>query len=255
MTAADVFWVIIPARYASTRLPGKPLAEIAGKPMLAHVYERVMRSGAQRVIIATDDRRVLQAAQGFGAEAMMTAESHCSGTDRLAEVIARLKPPAETIVVNAQGDEPLLPSELVRQLAEALAERPSDSIATLCEPLRSREEVFNPNIVKAVRDHEGFALYFSRAPIPWLREAFASNAPLPSDTHVRHIGLYAYRAGFLAAFTRLPPCPLEQQECLEQLRVLYHGGKIYLALACAAPGLGVDTPEDLAKVRAMFSTI
>jgi 3-deoxy-manno-octulosonate cytidylyltransferase (CMP-KDO synthetase) len=250
----EPFWAVIPARYASTRLPGKPLAEIAGQPMIRHVHERAVESGAARVIIATDDQRVFQAARDFGAEVLMTADSHRSGSDRLAEVIERLAPAPETIVVNVQGDEPLLPPALIRQAAEALAAHPQASVATLCEPLRSREEVFNPNIVKAVRDGQGFALYFSRAPIPWLRDTFAGDATaLPADTHVRHIGLYAYRAAFVSAFPRLPPCPLEQQESLEQLRVLYHGGKIYLALACAPPGPGVDTPEDLARVRAIVA--
>jgi 3-deoxy-manno-octulosonate cytidylyltransferase (CMP-KDO synthetase) len=249
--ANPAFWVIIPARYASTRLPGKPLLEIAGKPMLQHVYERAAASGAARVVIATDDPRIGQAARGFGADVCMTAEQHQSGTDRIAEVARLRGAAADTVIVNLQGDEPLMPPALVKQAAAALADHPQAEVATLCEPLHERQAVFNPNIVKVARDKFGFALYFSRAPIPWLREEFAQPAAY-RPVHYRHIGLYAYRAGFLQAFTGLPPAPLEQDEALEQLRVLYHGGKIYVAEACEAPGPGVDTPDDLERARALL---
>ena len=251
---APAFWVVIPARYASTRLPGKPLCDIGGKPMIQHVYERATASGAQRVIIATDDQRVETAAKTFGAEVWLTSEHHPSGSDRIAEVARRSGAAADTIIVNLQGDEPLMPPVLIRQTAQALADFPQAAAATLCQPLANRADIFNPHIVKVARDKDGFALYFSRAPIPWLREAFAGNQDLfTPPVHARHLGLYAYRAAYLLRFTQLPPCPLEQQEALEQLRILYHGDKIYVAEACAEPGIGVDTPEDLATVRTIIT--
>ncbi len=249
------FKVVIPARYASSRLPGKPLLDLAGKPMLWHVHQKALASSAQQVIIATDDPRIARAAERFGGQVAMTASHHRSGTDRIAEVARQQNWPADTLVVNVQGDEPLLPPGLIRQTAAALAAHPRADMATLCLALRDRREVFNPNLVKVTRDAEGFALYFSRAPIPWLRELFAdtqNNAhTLPEGSHYRHLGLYAYTVGFLLKFVKLPPAPQESQESLEQLRALYHGARIYLEEAGETPGPGVDTPDDLEKVRAL----
>jgi 3-deoxy-manno-octulosonate cytidylyltransferase (CMP-KDO synthetase) len=240
------FYVIIPARYASTRLPGKPLQDIGGRPMLAHVYERACLSGATRVMIATDDERIVAAMKTFGAETWLTSAAHRSGTDRLAEVVTRAILPGDAIIVNLQGDEPLMPPALVRQVAQALHENPNAQVATLCEALYRMEMLFNPNIVKVVRNAQNHALYFSRAAIPWIRDGFTLELPQPA---FRHIGLYAYRAAYLQSFTQLPPAPMENLEALEQLRALYYGGVIYVAEACETPGPGVDTPEDLAEVR------
>lgn len=245
------FCVVIPARYASTRLPGKPLREIAGKPMIRHVYERALESGADEVIIATDDERIRSAAEGFGARVCMTAVHHPSGTDRLAEV-ARLRDySGDRIIVNLQGDEPSMPPALIRQVAGNLYANPQASVATLCERIHAAGELFDPHLVKVVMDSQGYALYFSRAAIPWDRDAFAATTgELPARSeHYRHIGLYAYRAGFLREYVKWPPCGLEQTESLEQLRVLWQGHKIHVAEAVEPPGTGVDTEADLARVR------
>jgi 3-deoxy-manno-octulosonate cytidylyltransferase (CMP-KDO synthetase) len=245
------FKVVIPARYASTRLPGKPLLEIAGQPMLRHVYARGLESGADEVVIATDDPRIRDCAEGFGAPCLLTSEAHRSGTDRITEVAERLGWADDQIVVNVQGDEPELPPALIRQVAADLAGHPEAVVATLCTPIGGRSQVFDPNAVKVVRDAAGFALYFSRAPIPWQRDGFGdATAGLPADFHWhRHIGLYAYRVGYLKGFVRLAPAPLEQLESLEQLRVQWYGGRIFVGLAGEAPAQGVDTPEDLERVR------
>nr|VFJ59840.1 MAG: 3-deoxy-manno-octulosonate cytidylyltransferase (CMP-KDO synthetase) [Candidatus Kentron sp. DK] len=254
------FTVIIPARYASTRLPGKPLLDIAGRPMLAHVHANARESGALRVIIATDDERIRAAAHEFGAEVCMTSASHTSGTERIAEVIDKLAEPDRRIVLNVQGDEPLLPPGLIRQAASGLSEHPDADIATLCEPIPDGETLFDPAAVKVVRDKDGFALYFSRAPIPWDRDGFAASpaVSLPSKhahgaihggVYYRHIGIYAYRAAFLRDYVKRPPCALEKMESLEQLRALFYGGRIHVAEAGEAPGFGVDTPEDLLRAR------
>lgn len=246
------FSVVIPARYASTRLPGKPLLDIAGKPMVQHVYERAMESGAEQVIIATDDARIQQACEGFGATVCMTSPDHVSGTDRLAEVVEKLNLDAAHVVVNVQGDEPLLPPALVRQVADNLLGHPQVSMATVCSRIQSAKELFDPNAVKVVMDHAGMALYFSRAPIPWHRDSFAqSKDVLPQGVNFfRHIGLYAYRAGFLGEYVQWPSAPLETTESLEQLRVLWQGHKIHVAEAVEVPPAGVDTAEDLEVVRA-----
>ncbi|HFC53466.1 MAG TPA: 3-deoxy-manno-octulosonate cytidylyltransferase [Gammaproteobacteria bacterium] len=248
------FSVIIPARYGSQRLPGKPLREIAGQPMIRHVYERALESGAAEVIVATDDERVVDAVESFGGTACMTSTTHNSGSERLAEVVARLGYPSERIVVNLQGDEPLMPPSLIRQVAQDLRQHPEAQVSTLCTPIRSAAQLFDPHIVKVVLDAADYALYFSRAPIPWDRETFAETTQrLPERReHLRHIGLYAYRAGYLTQFMALSPAPLERLERLEQLRVLWHGGRIHVAKACTVPAHGVDTPDDLKVVEKEF---
>lgn len=240
--------VIIPARYASTRLPGKPLLDIAGKPMIQRVYERACESGAQSVVIATDDERIRTAAAGFGARVCLTAAHHRSGTERLAEAVAQLGLGPEEIVVNLQGDEPLMPSGLIRQVAETLAARRTAAVATACCPLADGADFNDPNVVKVVCDKDGFALYFSRAPIPYPRDR-------PSGTRgaLRHIGIYAYRAAYVQRYVTLAPSPLEETEQLEQLRVLWHGGRIAVYTTDQAPALSVDTPEDLERVRRLFA--
>lgn len=240
------FRVVIPARFASTRLPGKPLRDIAGKPMIEHVYQRALESNANSVIIATDDQRIADAAKKFGADVCMTRADHQSGTDRLAEVAhLRSFDPAE-IIVNVQGDEPCLPAQLINQVAEDLAEHNKAAITSLYSRIESAEQIFDANIVKVLVDAQGYALYFSRAPVPWLRGVFGENKPLPTDLpHRRHIGLYAYRTSYLQRYADFAPCTIEQYESLEQLRALYHGNRIHLTEASVAPGHGVDTEADL----------
>ncbi|WP_158773043.1 3-deoxy-manno-octulosonate cytidylyltransferase [Cobetia sp. L2A1] len=248
--SADGFVVVIPARFNSSRLPGKPLADIHGQPMIQHVWRNACASQAYRVVIATDDERIRQACEAFGAEVVMTQAGHPSGTDRLAEVVRLLELAPETLVVNVQGDEPLLPAALIDQVAVRLEEDAGASIATLAESIASVDSLFNPNVVKVVRDLRGRALYFSRAPIPWDREQFMTPPTmLATDSWLRHIGLYAYRAGFLAEYVDWLPAPLEQIEQLEQLRALHHGHAIQVAIACTAHPAGVDTQEDLERVR------
>ncbi len=236
------FFVVIPARYASTRLPGKALVEIGGRPMISWVYERAVASRAAEVIVATDDERIAQACTRFGARAELTSPDHHSGTDRIAELAARLEWPDDQIVVNVQGDEPLLPPRLVSQVAELLAEDPDASMATLVTPLTGEQDWEDPNVAKVVTDRHERALYFSRAPIPFPREGGARSG-------LRHIGLYAYRVGALKELAATPPCELELQEHLEQLRALWLGFVIRVAEACEVPPRGVDTEEDLQAVR------
>ncbi|WP_313652491.1 3-deoxy-manno-octulosonate cytidylyltransferase [Pantoea sp.] len=242
------FTAIIPARYASTRLPGKPLLDIHGKPMVVHVMERARESGASRVIIATDHPDVALAVEAAGGEVCMTRVDHQSGTERLAEVVEKYQFADDEIIVNVQGDEPMIPAEIVRQVATNLAGSLA-GMATLAVPITDADEAFNPNAVKVVMDEKGYALYFSRATIPWDRERYASSRDLIGDTLLRHIGIYAYRAGFIRRYVAWAPCPLEQIELLEQLRVLWYGEKIHVAVAKAIPSVGVDTPEDLQRVR------
>ena len=248
------FTVVIPARLRSTRLPGKPLLPIAGKPMVQHVWEQARKSSAGRVVIATDDASIVEACQAFGAEVLLTRADHESGTDRLAEVAARLGLPADAIVVNVQGDEPLIPPVIIDQVAANLAAHPQAGIATLAEPIDEPETVFNPNAVKVVSDKHGLALTFSRAPLPWARDAFASDrSQLPAGVpYRRHIGMYAYRVGFLQDFVSWGPCWLEQTESLEQLRALWHGVRIHVEDAIEAPAMGVDTAQDLERVRRLL---
>ncbi|MFQ2448718.1 3-deoxy-manno-octulosonate cytidylyltransferase [Aeromonas caviae] len=250
------FVVVIPARYASTRLPGKPLADIHGKPMVQHVVEKALQSGADRVIVATDDERVQQALAPFAAaagfEVCMTSPDHQSGTERLAEVCRHYGFAADTIIVNVQGDEPLIPPVIIRQVADNLAAA-SAPMATLSVPIRDAEEAFNPNAVKVVTDREGYALYFSRASIPWDRDRFTQSREQIGDHYQRHIGIYAYRAGFIQRYVDWAPSVLELVEALEQLRVLWYGEKIHVAQALQAPPVGVDTQADLDKVRALLA--
>ncbi|WP_145588204.1 3-deoxy-manno-octulosonate cytidylyltransferase [Yersinia aldovae] len=245
------FIAIIPARYASTRLPGKPLADIAGKPMVVHVMKRAQESGASRVIVATDHPDVVKTVEEAGGEVCLTRADHQSGTERLAEVIERYGFSDDDIIVNVQGDEPLVPPVIIRQVADNLA-AVSAGMATLAVPIASSEEAFNPNAVKVVIDAQGFALYFSRAAIPWERERFAQSKEVIGDCFLRHIGIYAYRAGFIRRYVNWAPSKLEQIELLEQLRVLWYGEKIHVAVAKAVPAVGVDTQEDLDRVRAIM---
>lgn len=249
------FKVVIPARYGSSRLPGKPLREIGGKPMIQLVYENAAQSGASEVIIATDDERVATVAASFGACVQLTSPAHQSGTERLAEVVARRHEPDDSIVVNLQGDEPMMPPGLIRQVADNLLRRDGVDITTLCHRIEQAGELFDPAIVKVVFDKEGNALYFSRAPIPWCRDAFAvdRHALPPHSIHFRHIGIYAYHASFLKEYARQPPCNIEQVEALEQLRALFHGSRIHVAEAGELPGPGVDTEQDLLRVRALVA--
>ncbi len=251
------FIVIIPARYASTRLPGKPLRLIHGEPMIRHVYDCALASGAARTVVATDDDRILRVATDFGAEVLMTSPHHRSGTERLAEVVDCLQLPDTSVVVNLQGDEPLMPVSLVRQVATAMHQHTTAALATLCTPIHNTADLFDPHVVKVVRDAKGYATYFSRAPIPWDRDGFplrGEDRELSSGSYYRHIGLYAYRADFIRAYHTLAPSPWERLESLEQLRAIYHGWRIYVEEAITTPGPGVDTEADLDRVRAMFST-
>jgi 3-deoxy-manno-octulosonate cytidylyltransferase (CMP-KDO synthetase) len=248
------FHVLIPARLASTRLPDKPLADIAGKPMVVRVAERALASGAASVHVAADDDRIVQACTAHGVQALMTRSDHPSGSDRLAEACTLLGLDGNAVVVNLQGDEPLMDPALLQRCAALLPAHPDCVMATAAHPLHTVADYLNPNVVKVVLDAAGRALLFSRAPLPWWRDGHAGGvtelptAPAP----LRHIGLYAYRAGFLRRFPQLPPAPLEQTEALEQLRVLWHGERIAVHVTPDAPGPGVDTPEDLARVRAQW---
>jgi 3-deoxy-manno-octulosonate cytidylyltransferase (CMP-KDO synthetase) len=251
------FRVIIPARLDSKRLPGKVLLDLGGKPIVQHVYEKAVKSGAQSVVIATDNEKIRKVAESFGAMVCMTSPEHPSGTQRLSEAIVALGCDDDEVVVNVQGDEPLIPPAAIRQVAQSLLYYENIKVATLCEPIQSAEDLFDPNIVKVVMNRRGFALYFSRAPIPWNRDQFSSLkqkiiGKLQGE-YFRHIGLYAYRAGFLHEYLQLESSPLEQLESLEQLRVLWHGGRIHVAVAKEKVPPGVDTPEDLAKIRALFT--
>jgi 3-deoxy-manno-octulosonate cytidylyltransferase (CMP-KDO synthetase) len=245
--------IIIPARYASSRLPGKPLCDIAGKTLIERVHDCARASGAERVIVATDDDRVRTAVEGFGGTVCMTSGEHASGTDRIAEVIGKLGIEPDEVVVNLQGDEPLMPPDLIRQVAETALANPDAAMATACHPIHDHASLTNPDIVKVVRDARGYALYFSRAPIPWPREHMAGREQSTIRAW-RHIGIYAYRAGFVTRYAAWPPCPLEQTELLEQLRALWHGERIVVCEAASLPGPGVDTPDDLERVRKLFDS-
>ncbi|MEF1291327.1 3-deoxy-manno-octulosonate cytidylyltransferase [Vibrio sp. M260118] len=246
------FTVVIPARYQSTRLPGKPLADIGGKPMIQWVYEQAVQAGADNVIVATDDVRVEQAVEAFGGQVCMTSQDHESGTERLAEVVEKMAIADDHIIVNVQGDEPLVPPAIIAQVAENLANSVAP-MSTLAVEISDEAEVFNPNAVKVLTDKNGYAMYFSRATIPWDRDHFANDAKEIKQPLMRHIGIYAYRAGFINTYINWQPTVLEKIECLEQLRVLWYGEKIHVEVAKEAPAAGVDTPEDLEGVRSIIA--
>lgn len=256
------FTVLIPARLGSTRLPNKPLVDIAGKPMVVRVALRARASSAQRVTVAADDMRIVRACHEHGVEALLTRTDHGSGSDRLAEACDQLGLNADEVVVNVQGDEPLIDPNLIDAVAQLIENAGVDGprMSTAAHAIGDFSEFVSPNVVKVCTDANGHALYFSRAPIPWWRDGYASNAR--SDGRIlaaepaplRHVGIYAYRAGFLRHFTRLPPAPIELLEALEQLRALWHGHRIAVHVSQTAPGAGVDTPEDLDRVRAVFES-
>ncbi len=250
------FIVLIPARLASTRLPDKPLADIAGVPMVVRVAQRAQASGASRIVVAADDARIVEACAAHGIDALLTRTDHPSGSDRLAEACTQLALPDDAVVVNVQGDEPLIDPALIDAVAAELAAQPDAVMSTAAHAIDTSTDFGNPNVVKVVLDARGFALYFSRAPIPWWRDARASTdgpalptAPAP----LRHIGIYGYRAGFIRKFPTLAPAPIEATEALEQLRALWHGFRIAVHVSDHRPGPGIDTPDDLARVRALFA--
>jgi 3-deoxy-manno-octulosonate cytidylyltransferase (CMP-KDO synthetase) len=240
------FHVVIPARYASTRFPGKPLADLAGKPMVVRVCERAARSGAAGVHVATDDKRIFDVVKAHGHRAVMTRADHASGTDRLAEAARKLELAENQIVVNVQGDEPLISPSLIRKVGVLLEKKREASVSTACHAIHDPGAAVNPNVVKVVLDAEGYALYFSRAPIPYPRE--------PGAPYYRHAGIYAYRVSFLKKYSRLRPSPLEKAEALEQLRVLWHGHRIAVAVSATEIPPGVDTPQDLEAVRKILAS-
>ena len=247
---SDTFIAVIPARLASTRLPNKPLADIAGKPMVVRVAERALLSGASRVVVAVDDQSIFDACQAHGLDVMLTSTQHPTGTDRLSEVATRLQLDDDAIVVNVQGDEPLIPAELITQVAQTLAQHPSADIATAALAIEDLAEINNPNVVKVAMSQSGQALYFSRAPIPFSRDPQKYQAKC-----FRHIGMYAYKAGFLKEFSKLAPAPIEEAESLEQLRAMWYGYTIQVLVTDAAPPPGVDTAEDLERVRQVFNRL
>lgn len=249
------FKIVIPARYASLRLPGKPLLDIAGKPMVVRVAEQASATGAE-IVVATDDQRIFDAVEAHGYRAMMTRTDHVSGTDRIAEVAISMGWAENEIVVNVQGDEPLIEPALIEEVALNMAQHNEAAIATACHQIHDKAQMLNPNVVKVVLDKEGYALYFSRAPIPYPRDAFAAGGELPAAIEIyRHIGIYAYRTSFLKAYAGLQPSPIERYESLEQLRALWHGYKISVAVTTHPPAAGVDTAEDLEAMRKLYSTI
>lgn len=250
------FYVVIPARYESTRLPGKPLLPIAGKPMVLHVCDRALEANASQVIVATDDERIFRTVSETGVKAVMTRADHNSGTDRLAEVADKLGWPDSQIVVNVQGDEPLISPELINDVAMALADNNDAVVSTLGTPIIDADEVFDPNVVKIVVDRLGYALYFSRAPIPWDRDHFQSGCGTiaANSTYLRHIGIYGYTAGFLNRYVDWPPCSLEQIERLEQLRILWNGERVRVVEVSTKPEAGVDTEADLRRVAQLMKS-
>jgi len=250
---SQAFTVIVPARLASTRLPHKPLADIHGLPMVVRVAQRAALSNATQVVVAADSIEIVQACQAHGVRAMLTQVDHPSGSDRLAEASALLGLSPNDVVVNVQGDEPLINPELINQVAKLLVQRPSASMSTAAHEIHELAEFTNPNVVKVVIDQAQLALYFSRAPIPWWRDGFVKGIQcLPQPAPLRHIGIYAYRVGFLQSFPTLQAAPIETGEALEQLRALWHGHKIAVHITPEVPGPGVDTPEDLERVRALY---
>lgn len=249
------FVVLVPARMASSRLPDKPLADLGGLPMVVRVARQAARSRAARVVVAADDPRIVEACKVHGVQALLTRVDHASGSDRLAEACGLLELPDETIVVNVQGDEPLIAPTLIDAVADTLRARHDAAMSTAAHAIDALADYANPNVVKVVLDAHGLALYFSRAPIPWWRDGFDREGmrALPTPVPLRHIGIYGYRAGFVRRFPTLPAAPVEQCEALEQLRALWHGYRIAVHVSDEAPGPGVDTPEDLARVRALLA--
>lgn len=251
------FTVLIPARLASSRLPDKPLADIAGLPMVVRVAQRAAQSRAARCVVAADDARIVEACEAHGVPVLLTRTDHASGSDRLAEACTLLGLADDAVVVNVQGDEPLIEPSLIDAVADELTQRPDCVMSTAAHAIDQMDDFLNPNVVKVVLDRQHTALYFSRAPIAWWRDGMADATQrhtLPSPAPLRHIGIYGYRAGFLRQFPALAMAPLEQTESLEQLRVLWHGQRIAVHLSAQAPGAGVDTPEDLARVRALLAS-
>jgi len=251
--ATPGFTVLIPARLASTRLPDKPLADLGGAPMVVRVAQRALQSGAARCVVAADSPAIIDACRQHGIDAVLTRADHPSGSDRLAEACEQLGLGDDAIVVNVQGDEPLIEPALIDAVARLLVERPDASMGTAAHPIGSVADFTNPNVVKVVLDARQLALYFSRAPIAWWRDGFAQGiTKLPLPAPLRHIGIYSYRAGFLRQFPTLPQAPIETSEALEQLRALWHGHRIAVHVTAVAPGPGVDTPQDLERVRQLF---
>ena len=249
--------IVIPARFGSSRLPGKPLIELAGKPMVQHVYERALDTGASEIVIATDDQRIFEAAESFGAQVVMTSIDHENGTERIAEVASKLGWRDDDVVVNLQGDEPLIPKSLIELTAKGLLENPVAGMSSLCTSITSAHDAFDPNVVKAVLDNSGFAMYFSRASIPWDREGYKDetrSVTVISPVY-RHIGMYGYRVSFLNEYVKMKPTALEQAECLEQLRALCYGVKIHMSVIDKAPGHGIDTPSDVARVEKLLQDL
>lgn len=253
-TSEQGFTVVIPARMASSRLPNKPLADIGGLPMVVRVAQRALLSSARQVVVAADDDRIVQACRAHGIRALMTRQDHPSGSDRLAQACQLLELGPDEIVVNVQGDEPLILPQLIDDVARLLADRPEASMGTAAHAIDAMEDFLNPNVVKVVMNARQMALYFSRAPIPWWRDGLVNGTlqNLPNPAPLRHIGIYGYRAGFLSLFPSLAPAPLEVTESLEQLRALWHGHQIAVHVTAQAPGPGVDTPEDLARIRKLL---
>ncbi len=249
--------IVIPARFNSSRLPGKPLIKLAGKPMIQHVYERAIESNAAEVVVATDDQRIFDVAVGFGAKVVMTSESHENGTERIAEVAKLLKWQADDVIVNLQGDEPLIPKSLIELTAQGLLNNPVAGMSSICTPIMDAADAFDPNAVKVVLDNHGFALYFSRAPIPWDRDLYKSgqNILTQQSAVYRHVGMYGYRVSFLKQYEEMQVTPLEQAESLEQLRALCYGVKIHMSIIEQSPGHGVDTIEDVARVEAQLAAL
>lgn len=249
------FHVIIPARYHSTRLPAKVLQDIGGKTMLEHVFMRAKESGAESVVVAVDDERVQKVAEAFGATVCMTQEEHQSGSDRIAEAVNLLDYEENDIIVGLQADEPFVPPAVIKQLAEEMQERDNVKVASLCHEIKEPADIFDPSVVKVILNHRNNAIYFSRAPIPWERGNFTMDGQLPEvikTRHYRHIGIYAYRAGYLSQFLEMEPCDLEKTEMLEQLRVLWTAGRIHMAAVKQNVPHGIDTEADLEAARALY---
>ncbi len=249
--------IVIPARYGSSRLPGKPLIDLAGKPMVQHVYERALATGVKEVVIATDDQRIYDAAIEFGADVVMTRVDHENGTERIAEVAKLRCWDDDVVIVNLQGDEPLIPKQLIELTANGLLNNPEAGMSSLCAPVTLAHDAFDPNVVKAVLDNRGFAMYFSRASIPWDRDLYKMglNEVTQKSAVYRHIGMYGYRVSFLRQYENMEVTPLERAESLEQLRALCYGVKIHMSVIDEPPGHGVDTPEDAVRVESLLKDL